>query len=370
MRPEPLRPKEPMSNASRSRRRRARSAADRAGKPPGTPIYHGEERSEPVHVHVLDYGPQHLEQREAFDALELRRYADPKSVSWINIDGIHQVEQVQAVCRAFDIHPLWVEDIVNSDTRPKAEYLGDRVFVVARMAEVDTGSLDTEQVSIIAGPGWVLTFQEHDGDVWQPLRARIEAGTGRVRTMRADYLLHALLDAIVDHYFVAIEEVEVRVDGMEAAALDPDTTVDLKEVFKIKNELTSFRRAAWPMREAVSSLLRDEEGPVTSEVVPFFRDLYDHVVQVMDILETSRERVVGVYELHLAVTSHRLNDIMKILTIVSTIFIPMTFVAGVYGMNFDNMPELHWDWGYPLSWLLMLGSGVGGALWMYSRKWV
>ena len=248
--------------------------------------------------------------------------------------------------------------------------IDDRVLVIARMVRIEDGVLHSEQVSMVLGKGWVLTFQERPGDVWESLRTRIRVGNGRVRRMNSDYLLHALLDQIVDHYFLSLEQLEGRVDGLEALAIDGDKRLDLGIIFELKNELAEFRRTVWPMRESIAALLRMEDGPIGGVVLPYFRDLYDHVVQVMDILETSRERVVGVYELHLAVTSHRLNDIMKLLTIVSTIFIPMTFIAGVYGMNFQHIPELQWDYGYLYVWALMLGTAAIGAVVVYSRRWL
>ncbi|MCB9676103.1 MAG: magnesium/cobalt transporter CorA [Alphaproteobacteria bacterium] len=358
------------TTTKRSRRRRSRLLGDKRGLPPGTPVYTGDVKDVPVEVRVLDYDTDgHREHREG-DIQKLAEYHSDASVTWINLDGVHQVDQVATICRAFGIHPLWMEDILNPSGRPKAEILEDRVLVVARMVHRSEDRLVSEQVSMVLGPGFVLTFQERAGDVWEPLRERIRGGNGRIRKMRADYLLHALLDDIVDHYFVALEDLESRVDGLEANALDPNGRVDMTAIFDVKSELADFRRSVWPMRESVSSLLKAEGGPIDASVTPYFRDLYDHVVQVMDILETSRERVVGVYELHLAVTSYRLNDIMKVLTIVSTIFIPATFVAGVYGMNFDHMPELHWGFGYPFAWLLMLGSAGVGGYWVYTRRWL
>jgi len=365
-----------MSTAKRSRRRRGRASSKKIGAAPGTPIYVGERTTEDVHVSVIDYSSDRLRIEEAFDTAALHPFRDPASVTWINLDGVHQVDEVQALCRVFDVHALWVEDIVNTKSRPKAEQIGEQVLVIARVmrpprdGQSGDAGLDLEQVSLVMGDGWVLTFQERPGDAWDSLRQRLKAGSGRIRKMRADYLLYALLDAVVDHYFLALEELEGRVDTLEEVALDPNAKLPLRDVFHLKSELVDIRRAVWPMREAINTLLRSDGGPMQPEVQPFVRDLYDHIVQVMDILETSRERVVGVYELHIAVAGHRLNDIMKILTIVSTIFIPMTFVAGVYGMNFDHMPELHWSYGYPIAWVVMLGSGAAGAGWMASRRWL
>lgn len=353
------------------RRRLPRSAAQKAGAAPGTAIYVGEDRSEPLHVRVVDYDTEKVHVTEAFDTGALQPYRQHDTVTWIDLVGVHHVEQVQALCRAFDVHPLWIEDIVNTKARPKAEELGEQVLVIARMLQTagSPGGSHPEHIAMVMGPGFVLTFQERPGDVWDPLRQRIQVGTGRIRRMGSDYLLYALLDSVVDHVFIVLEEIEGRVDTLEAVALDPESRLELRDIFALKSELAEMRRMVWPMQQAVHTLTRSD-GPMRPEVEPFVRDLLDHLVQVMEVLENSRERVVGVYELHIAVAGHRLNDIMKILTIVSTIFIPMTFIAGVYGMNFDSMPELHWSWGYPMAWLLMIGSGAGGAIYMITRKWV
>lgn len=360
----------PLVNGRR-RRRRAKRHARQAGAIPGTAIYTGDiEADVPVAVNILDFTAESFDEVEGSDTGALTRLGKSQSVTWINLDGIHDVEPVEQVCKSLGVHPLWVEDIVNPGSRSKTETIGDQVFVVARMVRLVDERIHSEQVSLVMGPGWVLTFQERPGDVWSGLRERIRRGEGRVRRMKADYLLHALLDAIVDHYFLALEYTETLVDGMEAHVIDPNTRLELTSIFALKNELADFRRTVWPMREAIGSLLKLEEGPISERVLPFYRDLYDHILSVMDILETSRDRVVGVFELHLAVSGARLNDIMKVLTIVSTIFIPMTFIAGVYGMNFDHIPELHWSYGYLYVWALMLGSAaVGGGL-VVSRRWL
>lgn len=361
----------PTTLHGRRRRRRAKRHARQLGAVPGTAIYTGDvEAGVPVAVDVLDFTPDAIVETQGSDTEALTRLGKAESVTWINLDGIHDVGPVEQVCRALRVHPLWVEDIVNPASRSKTETIDDQVLVIARMVRLVDDRIHTEQVAIVMGPGWVLTFQERPGDVWTGLRERIRRNEGRVRRMKADYLLHALLDAIVDHYFLVLEFTETLVDGLEAQAIDPRSTLKLTDIFTLKNELADFRRTVWPMREAIGSLLRLEDGPFDERVLPFYRDLYDHILSVMDILETSRDRVVGVFELNLAVSGARLNDIMKVLTIVSTIFIPMTFIAGVYGMNFDHIPELHWSYGYLYVWSLMLGSAAVGAGVVISRRWL
>jgi magnesium transporter len=358
--------------STRRRRRRAKRHAKQAGTIPGTPVYTGDiEPGAPVAVGIIDYTADTVEEHQGSDTAALNRLGAAESQTWINLDGLHDVEAVQQIAKALHLHPLWAEDIVNTGSRCKTETLGDQVLVVARMVRLVDDRLESEQVTLVAGPNWICTFQERPGDVWEGLRERIRRGEGRVRRMRSDYLLYLLLDAIVDNYFLVLEATEARVDALETEAIDLRSQLDLGRIFALKNELADFKRLIWPMREAVGALLRLEEGgPVGEKVLPYFRDLYDHVLSTLDILETSRDRVVGVFELHLAVNGHRLNDIMKVLTLVSTIFIPMTFIAGVYGMNFEIIPELRWSWGYAYVWTLMLGSAALGLGWMRSQRWI
>jgi magnesium transporter len=358
---------------SRARRRRSRAAALKQGLPPGTPVYAGEELPDvAVAVRVMDYSAAEVQESDALRTDELKPHRDSPTVTWINLDGIHQVEQVQAVCRTFGVHALWVEDILNPSSRPKTEVMDDKILVITRMARAardPSAGLSTEQVAMVLGPSWVLTFQEQAGDVWDALRQRIRSGGGRIRRMRADYLLHALLDAVVDHYFISLEALEGRVDTLEDGALD-GLPVDLRRVHEQRRELAAFREVVWPTREAIAALLKRDSEAIGQDILPYYRDLYDHVVQVMDILETSRERLVGVFELHLAVNGHQLNQIMRVLTVVSTVFIPLTFIAGVYGMNFKHMPELEWAWAYPAVWALMVATALGMAHWFRTRQWM
>lgn len=359
-----------MSSNRRHRRRRANKQAQKRGLPPGTAVYTGDiEPGTPIEVSVIDFDAERVEELHASDAAQLPAFDSTESVTWLNVDGIHEVERVQAVTQAFGVHPLWVEDIVNPHSRPKTEVHEGRLLVIARMVALDPEGARTEQISLVLGPGWVLTFQERPGDVWGPLRERIRLNNGRVRRMAADYLLHALLDDVVDHYFLALEQLEEQVEQLEVRAIDPKQRVGIADIFALKQELAEFRRAVWPLREAVNVLMRTED-PITPAVQPYFRDLYDHLLQVLDIHESGRDRIVGIYELKLAVNGARLNDIMKVLTLVSTVFIPMTFIAGVYGMNFEHMPELGWRYGYAYVWALMLGSAAMGAGLAWQQRWL
>jgi magnesium transporter len=361
-----------MASTSRRRRNRSQIRQAKEGLPPGTPIYAGEPRDFPVTVQVIDYDAEHHVERIETNVADLCTYRDrPTSVTWINLDGIHDAAAVAAIGETFGLHSLWIEDILNPTSRPKVEILEDRVLLIARMVEeMADGNLEYEQVSLVLGPGFVLTFQERPGDVWDALRKRIATLGGRVRRMGADYLLHALLDATVDHYFVVLERLESQVDVLETRAIEsPETSLPV-QFQALKSELQSLRSVVWPTREAISTLVRGETAIIAPATMPFYRDLYDHVVQVMDIVDATRDRLVWVVELHLALTSQRMNEIMKVLTLVSTVFIPLSFIAGVFGMNFDVMPELHEEWGYPAVLTLMATIGFGLLLWFRAQKWL
>ncbi len=334
--------------------------------PPGSPVYNGEDRDVVVKVEVLDYDSDGLREHKVETISQLASLQQTQTVTWVNLDGIHRAERVQAICKLLDIHPLWMEDILNPGSRPKMEVYGGKLFVVVKMLRA---SGELEQVSIVMGEGVVVTFQERPGDAWQPLRARIRSGQGRIRQRGADYLLHALLDAIVDRYFLTLEEQVCSIDRLEDAAM-AGTDIPLAEIYQRKSELVEIRNAVWPMRELGSAILRGEGDRVSPETMPYFRDLYDHIVQVMDMLETCRERTMSLFELRLAVDGMRLNENMRVLTVISSMFIPLTFIVGVYGMNFQHMPELSWQWAYPAVWAVMIVMSIGMLLWFRTRRWL
>lgn len=346
--------------------------AAKAGQIPGTAAYAGSVLPDvPVSARVIDYSEAEYRDLEVATSGETVAFANSESVSWIDIDGLHDAQQIQALCERFSIHPLWIEDILNPVSRPKAEVLDNRVFVITRMVHVlPDGTLDTEQVSLVLGDAWVLSFQERPGDVWDGVRRRLESGAGRIRRMNSDYLLHALLDAIVDNYFLVLETLEIQVDaGEDDAVQNPRGGLPV-DYLGLKHELAGFRKSVWPMRESLGVLLAAEAACLSSDSLPYYRDIYDHIVQVMDILDATRERLNGVLELHLAMQGQRLNEIMKVLTLVSTIFIPLSFLTGLYGMNFVWMPELRLPWAYPVLLGVMATIGISMGLWFRRRQWL
>jgi magnesium transporter len=263
-------------------------------------------------------------------------------------------------------------DVVNVPQRPKMEeYDDDRHLIVTQMAHLrEHRGMEVEQLSLILGPGWVLTFQERPGDVFEPIRERVRGGVGPIRRMGHDYLASALLSAIVDAYFPVVEAVGEEIDRLEEEVMERPTPSTAHQIHEIRRMLMSLHRIQWRQRDALSSMLHGEPSPFTAEVRVYLRDVYDHSVQVLDVIETSRDLVVGLMDIYLSAISNRTNEVMKALTIMASIFIPLTFIVGVYGMNFEYMPELHWKWAYHAVWGTMIAIVVGLLLWFRSRGWI
>ena len=342
------------------------------GTAPGTLEPPAERRVEKVQLEVIDYGPDRLEERQVAAVEELFPYRDRPGIAWINVVGLHDVELLRRLGEHYGLHPLALEDVLNVDHRPKHEDHDSHHFVVMKQIHMNA-ALATEQISLFLGAGWVLTFQEAPEDVFDPVRERIRRGKGRIRTGGADYLAYALVDALVDQLFPVLERYGERIEALEDALIENPREAMLAQIHAIKRELLVLRRTAWPHREVVTSLEREEPPLIRAETRVFLRDCYDHTIQIMDMLETYRDLASGLMDLYLSSVSNRMNEVMKVLTVMASIFIPLTFLAGIYGMNFDpdagpwNMPELGWRWGYPAFWGLILGLG-GGLVWYFKRK--
>lgn len=353
-------------------RRRLTSYAKRVGRPPGDPVYTGKQHVEQVLLALTEYTQAALEQKSLSDIISLASETTDGAVRWLNIVGLHDLEALEAVRNRFGMHPLVIEDIVNTQQRPKIDAFDDYLQITLKMVRVDdkSGELDIEQLSIVLGSGWLLTFQERPGDVLDPVRKRIEQSRGRIRTAGADYLAYALVDAVVDHYFLVLEHFEETIESLEDEVLcSPDSNVATR-IHHLKRELLVMKKSVWPLREMLSSLLRDEHPLFAPSTAPYLRDVYDHVMQAVDTIDTFREMTSGLLDMYLSNVSNRMNEVMKVLTVIATIFIPLSFLAGVYGMNFDFMPELHLRWGYYA--LLGVCAVVAGGMLIYFRrkKWL
>jgi magnesium transporter len=297
--------------------------------------------------------------------------ADPSLTTWIDVEGLGNLDVLREIGALLDLHPLALADVVNVPQRPKVEMYGDRLLFIGHMVfQNPAGEIELEQISLVLGPHWVVSFQEKPGDVFDPVRARIRSPQMRIRRMQADFLAYALVDAIVDGYFAVIEKLGNDLDALEDEVMAQPTRGTLQRIHGIRRQLLQLHRLQWRQRDAVATLWRDESFPISEPVRVFLRDVYDHAFEVLDTIETFRDLSVGLMDVYLSAASNRLNEVMKTLTLVSTVFIPLTFIVGVYGMNFDVMPELRWPFGYPLIWALMLALGVGIVIWFRWRGWL
>jgi len=344
----------------------------KAGLPPGTLVHIGEKRTEPVRISILDYAEDQVEEVEAGEVSDCLKYKDKPTVTWINLEGIQQIEVIEALGRHFDLHPLVLEDILNTDQRPKVEDFGVYLHIVLKMFSLDAGQekVQSEQISLILTKKFVLSFQEGlEGDVLNPLRERIRTDKGSIRKMGADYLAYSIIDGIVDNYFVILERLGEKVEELqEELVARPDPHM-LRNLHQLKNEMILLRKAVWPLREVISSLERADSPLIQSSTKIFLRDVYDHTIQVIDSIETFRDLLSGMLDIYLSSLSYRMNEIMKVLTIIATLFIPLTFIVGIYGMNFRYLPELDWRWGYFVVWAVMIAVGTGMVVYFKRKKW-
>jgi len=344
----------------------------KAGLPPGTLVHIGEKKSDTPKITVMDYDEAHFQEKEIKTIEECFLFKDKPTVTWINIDGLHQVEILEKLGECYGFHPLVLEDILNTDQRPKVEDYGEYIYIVLKMLDQSNKSNEilTEQISLILGPSFVISFQEREGDVFDPIRERIRNGKGRIRKMGPDYLAYALLDSIVDNYFVIMEKLGEKIEFLEEEVVKQPIPETLQTIHHLKREMIFFRKAVWPLREVIGSLERGELPLVKETTRIYLRDVYDHTIQVIDTIETFRDMVSGMLDIYLSSVSNRLNAVMKVLTIIATIFMPLTFIAGIYGMNFKYMPELEWRWGYPAIWFAVVLISVSMLIYFKRKRWL
>lgn len=339
------------------------------GARPGTLVINGAS-PKPI-IRVFDYRPDDVTECEISDVADLRGYLSSDTVSWIDVQGFGDLTLIQQIGDLFRLHPLVLEDVVNVPQRPKVEQYDDQVLWITRMAMADKGrDLQAEQVSLIIGPNYLLTFQECYGDVLNPVRRRIREGKGPIRRSGPDYLAYAIVDAVIDGYYPLMESFGERLECMEQQILDSPHASQLQDIHRVKRDLLGIRRAVWPQREAVNSMIRGDISLISENVRTYLRDVYDHCVQLIDVIETFRELTGGLMDLYLSSLSNRQNEVMKVLTIMASIFIPLSFLAGLYGMNFENMPELHVPWAYPLLLVVMVLTVFGMLTFFRKKGWL
>lgn len=333
---------------------------------------------EPVKVRVtaMHYTAEGCAEQEVTDLDAYLKTVTDQGVLWIDVDGLSDVHVLEQLGQHFGLHPLSLEDVLHIPQRPKLEDYDTYEFLVMRAVDPTNPGGETEQISLFLGTSFVLTFQERPGDAFEAVRQRIRQARGRIRHAGADYLAYALLDANIDHFFPLLESIGERLENLEDVVMQTPTRETLEEIYRLRRTLTHLRRVLWPTREAVNAFAREESVLMTEPTRLFLRDCYDHVLQVLDVLESYRELATGLTETYLSSQSYHLNEVMKVLTIMSTIFIPLTFIAGIYGMNFDasksplNMPELNWYWGYPFSLGIMAVIAVSLVVYFRRKKWL
>lgn len=324
-----------------------------------------------MRVQCADYGPEKIEFRDVPDLAAFLREPRPEwaRIRWLNVDGLHPYV-VNQLRQHLGFHTLAAEDVLNTSQRPKLEEYENHLYIVARMLMMNDSSLAQEQVSIFLFKDTVLTVQETPGDVWDPIRQRLQKPASRLRTLDTSYLLYALLDAVVDHCFPILEKYGEILETLEHEVVENPSPRVQQRLHGIKRELAMLRRVIWPLREVVNELHRDETEEISPAVKAYMRDVYDHAVQVIDIVETYREMTGGLNDLYMSSVGNRMNEIMKVLTIMASFFIPITFVAGVYGMNFDNLPELHYKYSYVIFWIICLGITGALGIYFYRKGWL
>lgn len=345
------------------------------GAAPGTPVFVGEKKVENITFTVMEYTPQQVEFNEEASLEEVLAARDSQPISWINIYGVHDIPLLERIGEHFHLHPLVIEDIVHTGQRPKLEVYDDYLFIVLKMLwfNEDENTIDSEQISLICGANYVLCFQERKGDIFTSLRERIQTPNNRLRIRGTDYLTYAIMDVVVDHYFIILEKIGDYLEELDEEVLGTPDRAFVQKIHRLKRDMILLRKNTWPIREVVTEILRGDISYFQEATIPFLRDLYDHTIRVIESLEGYRDFATGLMDMYMSSVSNRMNEIMKVLTIIATIFIPLSFLAGIYGMNFDtsvspfNMPELKLPYGYPLFWLVVIVLG-GSMLWYFRKK--
>lgn len=384
-----------MSKASRRSKNNKRQS-DKKGLSPGTMMHIGEKKADKTLLSVFDYTPLHCEELNLREASDTFVFKQKKGITWINIDGLHDLKTIEVIGKHFDIHQLSLEDIVNTLQRPKIEEYENYVFLVLKSLAYQpslpnpeyqgdsnasqqssvTGAafkmhhLEIEQISFVLGHNYLLTFQEAPGDTFDGVRRRLKQASSSLRQSGTDYLLYALIDTIVDNYFVVCERLSEQIEMTEEQILHDAQDSVLADAYAMKKEIAAIRKAVYPLRDVLTELNRNESQMLSPNMKWYVRDVLDHCLQVMENIENYREAVMSLIELQMSTMSQRMNEVMKTLTIVSTIFIPLTFIAGIYGMNFDNMPELHWQLGYFGVWSVMIGAALFMFYYFRKKKWL
>jgi len=341
----------------------------KAGMDPGTLVHVGDKKVKKPKLTLIEYNEDTLEVHvsQDIDIIKNLKFPEDRKI-WINVDGLHQTELIESLGQVFGVHPLVLEDILDTTQRPKTEFYEDYIYVTIRTLFYERleNAVDSDQISIILGNNFILSFQEMGTDLFKKIRHRMERPAGNIRKKGVDYLAYSLLDSIVDNYYLLLEDIGEEIERLEDELIKEPASATLQSVHELKREMIVLRRSLWPLREITASLQRDESGLIRESTDIYLRDLYDHSIQVIETVETYREMLSGMLDLYISTVSNRMNEVMKVLTTIATIFIPLTFIAGVYGMNFEYMPELKWEWGYPAVMIFM--ATISAIMLYYFKK--
>jgi magnesium transporter len=346
------------------------------GTAPGTLVSHAGADLEAVNLRLIDFTESNFLEKELATADECQAYLSKDSITWIHMQGPMRADTIRNIGNIFKLHPLSLEDVLNKGQRPKVEEFDGLLFLIMSMPTINNGNISIEQVSIFMGENYIISFHGGDTDPFDPLRNRLRQKSGRIRSLKQDYLLYAIIDIIIDQGYPILERLGETIENIEETLLNASAQqTTLGEIHQIRHKLVLLRRNLWPQREAVNSLLRGENTLFNEDTFVYLRDCYDHTIQILDLIENYREMAASLIDIYISSTSYRLNEIMRVLTIIATIFIPLTFIVGVYGMNFSHpdspwaMPELHWYYGYPMVWGVMIAVLIGMVVYFKRKDW-
>ena len=345
---------------------------NKAGLPPGTLVHVGKKRTGKAGIDLIRYNENRIEHFDDISMEKCLELCTADTINWINIDGVHNVDLIEKSGSHFGIHPLVQEDVMNTAQRPKLDAYEKYLFITLKMIYIgkEKENVEFEHVSLVLGENYLISFQEVEGDVLDPIRKRLETSRGIIRKMGTDYLAYSILDAIIDNYFVVLEELGDRIEELEDLIINEPSAIEAQKIHKLRKTILQVRRSVWPLRELINSLQRPGVPIVKDTTGIYLRDLYDHTIQVIDAIENYREMLSGILDIYLSSVSNRMNEVMKVLTIIATIFIPLTFIAGIYGMNFKYMPELEWKWAYHATLLIMVVISALMILYFKKKKWI
>lgn len=348
-----------------------RHAAKKTGLAPGELVHVGDHIDQSIQLRFFKYNEKEWLEKEIHSLTELEEHVDDTTIGWLNVDGLHNVAVIKEIGERYNLHPLLLEDILNTRQRPKIEDFGDYLYVVFKMLAYDDKdkNIECEQISIVIGPNYLLSFQEKEGDLFDGIRERIRTGIGRMRRMHPDYLAYSMLDITIDHYFVLLETLYDKVEALEQIILLKPGEHVPREIHELRQQTLLLRKASWPLRQLIEQLQKSESPLVDESTSLYLRDVWDHIVRVTESVDSIQDMQSNAMETYLSLTNQKTNQIMRLLTVMATVFMPLTFITSVYGMNFDYMPELHWRWGYPALWGVLMACSVGMFVYFRRKKW-